>query len=183
VGGIAGYGAGTYVIEGCFNAAAVTGKQSVGGLVGYAMTNGTVQNCYNIGNVTATNQYGGGITGCANTATAVPVATNCFNVGLVNSAKNGGAINPGAATKASNSYYLDTCYVTGVSAKAGTAKTAEELKALASTLGEAFCKDTKNINNGYPILTWQVVVEPVVIAPAVEGGKATAAVDASTQVE
>ena len=33
--------------------------------------------------------------------------------------------------------------------------TAEEMKTLASTLGDAFEKDAENINQGYPILSWQ----------------------------
>ena len=42
----------------------------------------------------------------------------------------------------------------GVTGK-GTAKTADELKALAETLGEAFAADSQNINGGYPVLAWQ----------------------------
>ena len=40
----------------------------------------------------------------------------------------------------------------------GEAKTAEELKAdaMLTTLGDAFKKDAGNINNGYPVLVWQV---------------------------
>ena len=34
--------------------------------------------------------------------------------------------------------------------------TEEELKNLAPSLGEYFTKDVENINNGYPILKWQI---------------------------
>ena len=34
-------------------------------------------------------------------------------------------------------------------------KTSEELKALASTLGDKFAEDSENSNQGYPILKWQ----------------------------
>ena len=37
----------------------------------------------------------------------------------------------------------------------GTAKTSDELKALAATLGDSFAEDSENINGGYPILAWQ----------------------------
>ncbi len=52
-----------------------------------------------------------------------------------------------------NNYYLQgQPNYTGI----GTAKTENEIKELASTLGAAFIEDTNNINNGYPILAWQV---------------------------
>ena len=35
------------------------------------------------------------------------------------------------------------------------AKSSEELKKCYELLGNAFKKDTNNINNGYPILDWQ----------------------------
>lgn len=151
VGGIVGYGAGTIVIENCFNAADISGKQSVGGIVGGAASaNGKINNCYNVGDITAA-KYGGGISGCGASVSQMAVATNCYNVGTVNSAASGGGINPGAAAKGVNSYYLDTCYATGTSAKAGTPKSAAEMRALAETLGDAY----KTATCGYPLLIWQ----------------------------
>lgn len=158
--GIVAYAKGAYNIDNCFSAVNVTGKNNVGGIVGCPVS-GTITNCYNVGNITAA-KYGGGISGCATPAN-VGIATNCYNIGKVNCASAGGGINPGAAAKAVNSYYLNGCYVTGTSAKAGTAKTAEELKAMASTLGAAFVPDTHNVNNGYPILAWFAAKEPLVI--------------------
>lgn len=37
----------------------------------------------------------------------------------------------------------------------GNVKTSEELKQLYTTLGDAYKEDTQNINNGYPIFSWQ----------------------------
>ena len=156
VGGIIGYAAGATVIENCFNAADVNGKQSVGGIAGVTVAAGKISNCYNTGSITASKLAGGIHSGTS--ATLCATAANCYNVGAVNSAASGGAINPGAATKADNSYYLNTSYVTGTSAKAGTAKTEAEMKDadFVITLGDAYAADAENINSGYPILKWQL---------------------------
>ena len=48
-------------------------------------------------------------------------------------------------------------------------KTTEELKALASTLGDKFTEDSENSNQGYPILKWQAGSdEPDPDQPAVD---------------
>ena len=36
-----------------------------------------------------------------------------------------------------------------------TPKSDEEFKNLADSLGENYKNDTKNVNNGYPILSWE----------------------------
>ena len=36
-----------------------------------------------------------------------------------------------------------------------TPKSDEELKNLSDSLGENYKNDTKNVNNGYPILSWE----------------------------
>lgn len=47
---------------------------------------------------------------------------------------------------------------TGTDKDATAFKTAAELKsdAMLTTLGDAFKKDAGNVNNGYPVLVWQV---------------------------
>ena len=166
VGGIVGWGAGKFVIENCFNAADVSGKQSVGGVAGNPATTGAIKNCYNIGDITAA-KYGGGISG-GTSASALAVATNCFNMGTVNCAASGGGINIGAAAKGVNSYYLNTCYVTGTSAKAGTPKTAAEMASadFAALLGDAF---TYVDGSAYPVLTWQIPAAPAAVYGDVTG--------------
>ncbi len=54
-----------------------------------------------------------------------------------------------------NLYYLDTSSG-GSNSYGGIAKTSEQLKELAAILGNEFIKDDTNINNGYPILRWEV---------------------------
>ena len=63
--------------------------------------------------------------------------------------------------KTTNSYCLENGSInafgenTGIAGEECSTKTSSELKNLASTLGSAFKTDTNNINNGYPILSWQ----------------------------
>ena len=54
VGSLLGY-ADNSIIEGCFNAASVTGKKTVGGLVGQLFNNSTLTKSMNIGSVSAGN--------------------------------------------------------------------------------------------------------------------------------
>lgn len=154
VGGIAAYANASAKIQNCYNAANITGAAYVGGIVGQALNGAKIENCYNTGNITATaaTSYCGGINGGSMTCA---VATNCYNIGMVDYKKTGGAINPGAVAKGSNCYYLEGCCVNAASSTAGTAKTAADMKALASTLGDAFMNDTHQINAGYPVLKWQ----------------------------
>ena len=61
VGSLLGY-ADNSIIEGCFNAASVTGKKTVGGLVGQLFNNSTLTKSMNIGSVSAGNydRFAGG---------------------------------------------------------------------------------------------------------------------------
>jgi len=149
---------------------------SVGGIVaknGYSLK-GSVRNCINVGSVTSTvyNSYGGGIVGSVglheDQRSSHSLIENCYNIGKVSSKKALGGIlgarmNGGSAAvnEVRNNYWLDTCGATfgrgGGGNDGATKKTASELKGLANTLGTAFANDKiPNINNGYPILKWQL---------------------------
>ena len=55
-----------------------------------------------------------------------------------------------------NVYSLENIYGRNdATIEQSSVKTSEELKQLASTLGDSFKNDIHNINNGYPILNWQ----------------------------
>jgi len=147
----------------------------VGGIVaknGFILK-GSVRNCINVGSVTSTvsNSYGGGIVGGIGWyegQNSHSLIENCYNIGRVSSKKAAGGIfglkiNGGnaAVNEIKNNYWLDTCGPTagrgGGSNDGATKKTASELKGLANTLGSAFTNDKiPNINNGYPILKWQL---------------------------
>ena len=170
VGGIAGQVSGT--VTQCYNKGSVksvgtndSGNNTVGGIAGYA--GNTVSNCYNMGAVTGTAKIIGGIVG-SNAETDVTVKQelkNCYNVGVVGptTATNRGGI-AGAGKSTSNCYYLTGTASYGVGGSTSTTgsntntgyRSEANLKALASTLGTAFTDDTNTINQGYPILTWQI---------------------------
>jgi len=157
VGGIAGHNASSGTITNSYNTGAITGTTSpskntayVGGITG--RNSGTITNCYDTGTIidpfTPYITYLGGIAGY-NTGTL----TNCYNTGELKSTSSyvKGIVGRNVSGTLTNCYYL-----TGTTADSNaTEKTSDELKVLAPTLGTDWKTDTNNINNGYPILSWQ----------------------------
>ena len=175
VGGLAGVMIDTTVTN-CGNEGDVTGVNNLGGLC-YELYSGTMTGCYNTGRITATGTYVGGLMGYAKQATVTNVyntgdvstektlvggligvmeksaLTNAYTTGKVTTAAASGAIGAavGSADQVSNVYYLGSASAIGD--ENATAKTAEELKALAPTLGSSFKENTGC--GGYPLLVWQ----------------------------
>lgn len=175
VGGLAGVMIDTTVTN-CGNEGDVTGVNNLGGLC-YELYSGTMTGCYNTGRITATGTYVGGLMGYAKQATVTNVyntgdvstektlvggligvmeksaLTNAYTTGKVTTAAASGAIGAavGSADQVSNVYYLGGASAIGD--ENATAKTAEELKALAPTLGSSFKENTGC--GGYPLLVWQ----------------------------
>lgn len=172
-GGIAGYMYDKASITQCWSAVNVTSNKHAGGIAGYTATGAVITDCYATGTIrsSAANEcYLGGICGSGFSNTAGATLTNCYSVGKVvgtggNASYVGGLSPDKTAAHYVNSFYL-TGTVSGESPKygitgLGTAKTADELRALASELGSSFAADTKGLNDGYPILKWQAGAEPV----------------------
>ena len=160
VGGLAGAMIDTTVTN-CGNEGDVTGVNNLGGLC-YELYSGTMTGCYNTGRITATGTYVGGLMGYAKQATITNAystgdvttektlmggligvmekssLTNAYVSGKVTTAAASGAIGAavGSADQVSNVYYLGSASAIGD--ENATAKTAEELKALAPTLGSSF---------------------------------------------
>lgn len=175
VGGLAGAMIDTTVTN-CGNEGDVTGVNNLGGLC-YELYSGTMTGCYNTGRITATGTYVGGLMGYAKQATVTNVyntgdvstektlvggligvmeksaLTNAYTTGKVTTAVASGAIGAavGSADQVSNVYYLGGASAIGD--ENATAKTAEELKALAPTLGSSFKENTGC--GSYPLLVWQ----------------------------
>ena len=139
-----------------------------GGIAGYTGTKAVISDCYATGNITTTSAnecYLGGICGSYYKHSAGAKLTNCYFSGTVKgsggTASYVGGLSPvSGESYFGNSYYREGC-VSGESPKygitgLGTAKPAEELKALAPTLGGWFTADVGGINGGYPILKWQI---------------------------
>ena len=169
------------LIESCANTGKITGRYA-GGIV--AVSYGEITDCYNTGDVTG-NAFAGGIAGShdpwqfPNTHNyAVGKVSNCYTTGKVTGSSDNatigaavGKLHTGSIVSLEQTTYRDfqvyalegTCaQLVGQkseNAKDATAfKTAAELKsdAMLTTLGDAFKKDAGNINNGYPVLVWQV---------------------------
>lgn len=168
-GGVVGTNSGA-TIDSCYNRGAVIVKGDVeyrygGGIMGQQISsniynsNGIyadpVTNCYNVGTVSCDkmtdNTYLGAATGTFfrdfndKPASDFSVYIGEFEVYALEGTCDKITGNAGA-------------YSAVVSANKMTFKTSDELKAdaMLTTLGDAFKKDAGNINNGYPVLVWQV---------------------------
>lgn len=155
-------------IRACANLGDISGSNSVGGIVGYACYGVTASHCYNRGAVTAEVSKAGGIVGYMDYSGAK--FSSCYTTGAVTAKSE---YNPVVGKKSSGSlsgcYYLDTL---GTDSNA-TAKTSDELKALAPTLGEPFMTAPADVNNGYPIFAWQVPTYAVTFRTGAEGAAIT----------
>lgn len=113
-----------------------------------------IYNCYNKGDISG--KILGGIVSWARNLNV----TNCYNVGSLSSAQGGIVADYADNLKLTNNYWLDTCgasygvYSSKTNDKAES-KTSDEIKGLTNTLGENYKEDKRNINKGYPVLSWQ----------------------------
>ena len=195
VGGIAASAGDGTTIESCYNAGdlmirQINGyKQGLGGILGVSggdSSDVTVQDVYNVGKITALEGYGGssaaGVGGIVAYIRNSAEITNAYNAGTVTV---GGATVHGSVLgyaykntcKVSNCYWLegtdDAMFsgkyvaITGVDTPASTS---DALKALYTDLGDGFKKDAGKVNQGYPVLKWQVSEAP---DPVITGIKIT----------
>ena len=181
-GGIVAMGSYNGLVEQCVNTGAITSASGeAGGIAGYSSSE--IDSCYNTGAVSG--NTAGGIVACQfmdqlpNTHNFVTSkVSNCYTTGTVTGTGTNpvtgaavGWLHSGNIVSVEQTTYRDfqvyalegTCtQLVGQkseNAKDATAfKTAAELKsdAMLTTLGDAFKKDAGNINNGYPVLVWQV---------------------------
>ena len=154
-------------IRACANLGNISGGNSVGGIVGYAYYRVTASHCYNRGAVTASVSKAGGIVGYMNDAGAK--FSNCYTTGDVTGKGSAAVVGKKSSGSISDCYYLNTL---GTDSNA-TAKTSDELKALAPTLGEPFMTDPADVNDGYPIFAWQVPTYEVTFRTGAAGASIT----------
>ncbi len=162
------------VITGCCNTADISGSYA-GGIIGYTSQSASVSSCYNTGDISGKTRSAG-IAGQQSKGEI----SYCYNTG---GSANGIAGFSNAVI--TNCYYLND----EVSAPGGTAAGYEKitdksalLKNLNAGAQKLFSEDTSNMNNGYPVLTWQLVsgveVVPVtaviILGDAVTGAVLTA---------
>lgn len=156
VGGIVGYVSGGYntatkSILNCINEADIkSNSNNAAGIVGYVSGQVTIDSCYNRGNCTTGGWKAGGIVAYLDSRYAK--VQNCYSTGSVTGKDANPVVGKKSSASVSNCYYLNTV---GTDANA-TAKTADELKTLAPTLGGNFIAAPNGMNDGYPILKFQI---------------------------
>ncbi len=180
-GGIAGYMESDTSITECFSAVNVTSKKHAGGIAGYVNASSVISDCYatgNIATISANECYLGGICGSGWKETTGAALTNCYFTGTVTGSGGHASYVGGVSCNKTEASYTNCYYragtVSGESPKygitgKGTAKTADELKALAPTLGDKFTADRNGVNSGYPVLAWQL---PITLGDVNNDGKA-----------
>ena len=183
-GGIAGYMESDTSITECFSTVNVTSKKYAGGIAGYVNASSVISDCYatgNIATISANECFLGGICASGYSYATGAALTNCYFTGTVTGSGGTASYIGGVSCIAKEENYTNCYYLAGtVSGESpkhgvtgkGTAKTTDELKALAPTLGDKFTADRNGVNNGYPVLAWQA--EPALPA-------ATATVDFTAQ--
>lgn len=133
-GGIVGDAQNYAEVFACYNTGSVTGNNYIGGIAGNVYVAAMPTACYNTGNVSA-GIYCGGAVGYFGGDTYITITTGSFYKGPLSDAHkaNGAQMRTDAQMK-------DSSFVTELNSE---------------SFGTYFEKDTKNINNGYPVLIWQ----------------------------
>lgn len=180
-GGIAGYMESDTSITECFSAVNVTSKKHAGGIAGYVNASSVISDCYatgNIATISANECFLGGICASGYSYATGAALTNCYFTGTVTGSGGIASYVGGVSCNKTEASYTNCYYLAGtVSGESpkhgvtgkGTAKTADELKALAPTLGDKFTADRNGVNSGYPVLAWQL---PIVLGDVNNDGKA-----------
>lgn len=120
------------------------------------LNNATISSCYNSGEITdISEKEEAKIGGVCGQNLSESFIYSSYNIGKVNSKGYvGGAVGADFG-EVSNCFYLEECLETKIENDEAS-KTVEEMKNnIFNSLGENFIQDTNNINNGYPVLTWQ----------------------------
>jgi hypothetical protein len=159
--GLVGY-ANSSTIRSCYNKAKVYGTLQIGGIVGRGGgTSGSViDSCYNVGFVSTETRSSNmaGLLGYIANNTDNLIVKNSYSVGN----RNGivGVVNETATNcVVQNSYSAASVTLiktqNSMTKKNSSLISADKLKGYASVLGTAFEKDTKQKNDGYPVLSWE----------------------------
>lgn len=192
-GGIAGriYSNASNALTNSVNTGNVTAVRYAGGIAGTLYNNGTVENVYSTGNVTATSMYAGGLIGDFRYGTV----QNAYTTSNIDAETHGGVFgfleSPNVQKTVQNVFYLNTISDDAVGNANGCviqgtpqAATSDELKIKAEALGDAFYENDTDLNNGYPLLYWQVgekIINPNAPTPDPYGWNGKTASIAPTQ--
>ncbi|MFR9529603.1 MAG: GLUG motif-containing protein, partial [Rikenellaceae bacterium] len=178
-GGIVGYAIYANVSD-CYNTAVVEGTGNVGGIVGTNSSSCTVSNSYNTATIklTASDGYVGGVVGYNRNTRVHSNILNCYSTGGIEMAEGVTTDYAGGiAGYNEDPYYDDPCVVENciydssvfdgeaIGVNEGTStnnsgsanlKSTMTSGSFSTTLGDEWVEDSSNINDEYPILSWQV---------------------------
>ncbi len=158
-GGITSYVCVNAIIKNSYNIGTINGNLEVGGIAGGLQ--GTIKNSYNLGIINSSNVTGG----IAGQLYLTPTVQNSYNTGTVSSISGGlvGNIATTTTYTLKDNYYLKGTASYGIASSKSDDVNASPLEKdkMPSVLSvingdDAFVEDTTNINNGYPILKWQL---------------------------
>lgn len=171
VGGIVGFGCKNVNINNCYNKNEIEGNSCVAGIAGW-ISQANIRNCYNNGLIQG-NSSVSGIVGWIgphdNNSYTNNYLYNCYNIGNITGKTNIAGISSWVS-------YYDVDYIYSLDGTAtsiwGTTYTANKNGTHAGlvddttlqnigTEWEGFEEDSNNINDGYPILSWQVSGTPM----------------------
>lgn len=165
----------------CYNTGEITATSNSrcgysGGIIGSSGRKLLVQNCYNTGKIVSRGISGGTFTykyatsgGIIGYISADLECSYCYNIGKIEAQQNYGGIlgcnglnngYGGAVTQFTNLYYLDTSadYIVGNSNNDETGKLSDDSmkgSVLLNNLNDKW-RQLENLNDGYPVLSWQV---------------------------
>ena len=171
VGGLAGCapfnnGSNTDVIKYCYNTGDVTVNvnDGAGGLVGFSRNTGWVDFCYNTGDIRS-NQNTSANDSVAGLIAIVRVSgklKNSYNIGTVTCAKTANGQVKGVIGSGGTALINTTYSLTGAaqSAEGNYERSAADIKTVFPALTPSaddvcFEADAYDLNNGYPVLSWQ----------------------------
>ncbi len=161
--------AATTSITACYNTCTVYGQSSIGGLLGEVYGSASITDSYNTGHLECVSYYVGGLVGYIGSASSCSITTS-YSCGSINLDSGYTSID-GLIGIASGSYSISDSYydndkfsyngVGTVSATCGLSTTDMKngilLDNFANGSSTAWQEDTTpNINDGYPILSWQL---------------------------
>ena len=173
IGGLAGGTHDAQIIS-CYNLGNITGTDKnsengtyVGGISGVSGANSKIINCYNSGKIKSEYLNGGGITGQLLSSSEI---INCYNIGVIENqgtALGNIAGSTYSESKISNSYFSkEICNLEGVGITNDTTSIEVFNKTISYMKSNDFITDLNkdedvfaidnNLNNGYPILKWQI---------------------------
>lgn len=150
------------VVRCCSNRGKLYAATDIGGIVGQGANTGKVEYCYNVGSIKAFGFGGGGIGGALYDTFSI---SNCYSIGGVsgNSSQYLGIPHAIVSDAIKESTVTNCYYVKALSTvddDRATAVSEAEMKQAAfltkiNNGTNNFIADGKNINNGFPILSWQ----------------------------